>query len=154
MEMVKITDFMEEKLISLELKSKTKEEVLKELQEIISKSENITDSQKCYQALIAREKLGSTGIGKSVAIPHAKTDFASKLTIGFGISRNGIDFESLDDEKTNIFFIFASPLRESQTYLKILARISRLIRNEDFRSSLLNAKTPKEIIELINKEED
>lgn len=103
MEIVKITDFMSEKLICLELKAKSKDEVLRELVEIIGKSENITDKDKCYSALVARENLGSTGIGKGVAIPHAKTEFAEKLTIGFGISRDGVDFESLDDKKANIF---------------------------------------------------
>lgn len=151
---VKITDFMSEDLIQLNLKSKTKDEVLKELVDTIGKSENILDKEKCYEALVARERLGSTGIGKAVAIPHAKTDVVSNLTIGFGISSSGIDFDALDDIKTNVFFVFASPIKDSQTYLKILARISRLIRNENFRNSLINAKTAKEILELINMEED
>ncbi len=154
MEMVKITDFMSEKLVCLELKAKNKDEVLRELVEIIGQSENITDKDKCYSALVARENLGSTGIGKGVAIPHAKTEFAEKLTIGFGISREGVDFESLDDKNANIFFVFASPLKDSHTYLKILARISRLIRNEDFRSKLISSKNAAEIIELIDKEEE
>ena len=67
MEIVKITDFMSEELVSLDLKAKNKDEVLKELVEIIGKSENITDKEKCYQALVARENLGSTGIGKGVS---------------------------------------------------------------------------------------
>ena len=154
MEIVKITDFMSEELVSLDLKAKNKDEVLKELVEIIGKSENTTDKEKCYQALVARENLGSTGIGKGVAIPHAKTEYANKLTIGFGICKDGVDFESLDDKKANIFFVFASPLKDSHTYLKILARISRLIRNEDFRVKLLAAKSAKEVMEYIDKEEE
>ena len=154
MEMVKIIDFMSEDLICLDLKSKNKEETLKELVEIIAKSENITDKEKCYAALVARENLGSTGIGKGVAIPHAKTEFSNKLTIGFGINREGVNFESLDDKQASIFFVFASPIKDSHTYLKILARISRLIRNEEFRNRLINAKTPAEIISFIDKEEE
>lgn len=154
MKNVKITDFMSEDLIELNMKSKAKDDVLRELVDIIARSENILDKEKCYDALVAREKLGSTGIGKAVAIPHAKTDYVSNLTIGFGISEAGIEFDSLDDMKTNLFFVFASPVKDSQIYLKILARISRLIRNEVFRNSLINAKTTKEVIELINKEEE
>ncbi|BDU50494.1 PTS sugar transporter subunit IIA [Haliovirga abyssi] len=154
MNIVKITDFMSEKLINLELKSNTKEEVLKELKELLNGSINILDADKCYEGLVAREKIGSTGIGKGVAIPHTKTDFVTKLTVGFGISREGIDFDSLDNEKTHMFFVFASPIKDSQTYLKVLARISRLIRNKEFRNRLLSANTPNEIIELINKEEE
>lgn len=153
MEMVKITDYMSQDLICLDLNSANKGQVLRELVNLIGKSANITDVEKCYEALIKREKVGSTGIGKSVAIPHAKTEHAEHLTIGFGISRDGIDFDSLDSEKAKIFFVFASPIKDSQTYLKILARISRLIRNKDFRDALLKADTPSKIIELINEEE-
>jgi len=150
---VKITDHLSKDLICLDLKSNSKDEVLKELSGLIGESESITDEAQTYKALNEREKLGSTGIGKNVAIPHAKTDSAERLTIAFGVSRKGIDFESLDGENVNIFFVFASPLRDSQIYLKVLARISRLIRNEEFRNRLLSVKTPEEIIECIDREE-
>ncbi len=153
MEMVKITDYMSEEMICLDLNASTKNQVLKELVGILGKSPHIIDENECYDALVKREKVGSTGIGKSVAIPHAKTEYAKSLTIGFGISKEGIDFDSLDSEKAKIFFVFASPLKDSQTYLKILARISRLIRNENFREALLKADSAKKIIELIDKEE-
>jgi len=153
MEMVKITDYMSKELICLDLESTSKTQVLRELVNLIGKSPNIIDVEKCYEGLIKREKVGSTGIGKSVAIPHAKTEYSECLTIGFGISKNGIDFDSLDSEKARIFFVFASPGKDSQTYLKILARISRLIRNKDFRDALLKADSAEKIIELIDKEE-
>ena len=151
--LVKITDHLSKELVCLDLKSSSKDEVLKELSSLIGKSENIKDEALTHKALDEREKLGSTGIGKNVAIPHAKTDSSEKLTIAFGISRKGIDFESLDGESVNIFFVFASPLKDSQVYLKVLARISRLIRSEEFRNKLLSVKTPEEIIECIDREE-
>lgn len=150
---VKITDYMSKDLINLNLKSKTKHEVLDELSELMSKSPNIQDKEVIKKALIEREELGSTGIGKGIAIPHAKTDIASKLTVAFGISENKINFDSLDGEGVNIFFVFASPIKDSQVYLKVLARISRLIRNEAFRNKLLSCKTPEEVIDYIDKEE-
>lgn len=150
---VKITDYMSEELISLNLKSKNKEEVLVELSELMSKSKNVADRSAIYKALVEREKLGSTGIGKGVAIPHAKTDAVSGLTIAFGISKDKIDFKSLDGEEVNIFFVFASPFKDSQIYLKVLARISRLIREESFRTKLLNCKTQREVLECIDREE-
>lgn len=104
------------------------------------------------EALKEREKLGSTGIGKGVAIPHAKTEFAKDLVIAFGVSKQGVNFNSVDDEKVNLFCICIT-FKNSQTYLKILARISRLIRNDDFREKLLGAKTPAEVLELIDFEE-
>ncbi|MGL5796627.1 MAG: PTS sugar transporter subunit IIA [Cetobacterium sp.] len=150
---VKITDYMSEELISLDLKAKSKDESLKELSALIVKSEKIEKKEFVYKALLERENLGSTGIGKGVAIPHAKTDAAQSLTIAFGISRDGVDFKSLDQEKVRIFFVFASPFKDSQIYLKVLARISRLIREEKFREKLLNCETAKDIIQCINKEE-
>lgn len=151
---VKITDYMSEDLISLKLKSKNKDDVLMELADLIAVSPEVHNEENViYKALIEREKLGSTGIGKGVAIPHAKTDAADRLTIAFGISKEKIDFKSLDNENVNIFFVFASPMKDSQVYLKVLARISRLIREEEFRNKLLACKTPAEVIECINKKE-
>lgn len=151
---VKITDYMSENLISLDLKAKNKDDVLLELSKLIENSENIlSEENTVYKALLEREKLGSTGIGKGVAIPHAKTEIAKKLTIAFGISKEKIEFKSMDNEKVNIFFVFASPNRDSQVYLKVLARISRLIREESFREGLLKCKTPKEVIEYIESKE-
>lgn len=153
MKLIRITDYMNEDLISLDMKSKNKEEVLKELSQLISKSPKIKDYKEVLSALTEREKIGSTGIGKGVAIPHAKTEIAEGLTIAFGISKDKIDFSSLDEEKVNIFFVFASPLKDSQIYLKVLARISRLIREDNFRKKLLTCKNSKEVIEYIRLEE-
>ena len=150
---VKITDYMSEELILLNLKAKNKDEALKELSALIGKSEKIEKKDVIYKALLERENLGSTGIGKGVAIPHAKTDAAESLTIAFGISKEGVDFKSLDQEKVKIFFVFASPFKDSQIYLKVLARISRLIRDENFREKLLNCGNAKDVLECIDKEE-
>lgn len=154
LEIVKITDYMSEDLICLDLESKTKSEVLVELSKLMEKSPNIEKGDEVvYKALVEREKIGSTGIGKGVAIPHAKTEGAQGLTIAFGVSKDKIDFKSIDNEDVNIFFVFASPNKDSQVYLKVLARISRLIREKDFREGLLNCKTPKEVLEYIDKKE-
>ncbi len=149
----KITDYMSKDLICLDLKGTNKIEVLKELNELLIKSGKINDREKCLEALVNREKLGSTGIGKGVAIPHAKTEYADDLTIAFGMNKQGVNFNAVDEEKVNIFFVFASPMKKSKIYLKILARISRLIRNEEFRKKLLNANDTKEILDLIDYEE-
>lgn len=152
---VKVTDFMSEDLISLDLKSKTREDVLIELSELLEKSGKIkTGNKDVYKSLVEREKLGSTGIGKGVAIPHAKTESASELTVAFGISKKGINFNSMDEEDVNLFFAFASPNKDSHIYLKVLARISRLIREEEFRKTLYNAKKEEDIIKYIKEKEE
>lgn len=153
MNLVKITDFMSEDLVDLNLKAKNKEEIIASLATLLSKSGMITDEDACKTALLDREELGSTGIGKGVAIPHAKTEAAKDLTIAFGLCRDGVDFNAVDEEPVEIFFVFASPEKNSQKYLKILARISRLIRNENFRKNLIKSETAKDVINLINNEE-
>ena len=152
---VKITDYITEDLIDLDLKSKNRESILVELSKLFERSKNIlVEDNDIYKALVDREKLGSTGIGKGVAIPHAKTESAKELTVAFGISRKGIDFNSMDDEEVHIFFVFASPNKDSQIYLKVLARISRLIREENFRQNLMDCKTAKEVIACIAEKEN
>lgn len=152
--LVKITDYITEDLIDLNLVANNKSEALDFLSGLISRSPNIGENREAvHKALVDREKLGSTGIGKGVAIPHAKNDTVKGLTIAFGKSTQKIDFKSLDNEGVNIFFVFASPNKDSQIYLKVLARISRLIREEDFRKELLMCKSPKEVIECISKRE-
>lgn len=153
MNLERITEFLKIESVELDMKATNKVEALLELTKLLEKSGKIEDSEKTLEALKDREKLGSTGIGKGVAIPHAKTESAEDLVIAFGVSKQGINFNSVDEEKVNLFFVFASPLKNSKTYLKILARISRLIRNDDFREKLLNAKSPEEIVELIDFEE-
>lgn len=152
---VKITDYITEDLIDLDLKSKNRESILVELSKLLERSKNIlVEDNDIYKALVDREKLGSTGIGKGVAIPHAKTESVKELTVAFGISRKGIDFNSMDDEEVHIFFVFASPNKDSQIYLKVLARISRLIREENFRQNLMDCKTAKEVIACIAEKEN
>ena len=153
MNIAKITDYITLDMISLDLKAKNKKEALLELSQLLGASDTIDDPKVVESALIEREKLGSTGIGKGVAIPHAKTDFAKKLTIAFGRCNDGLNFESLDGQDVKLFFVFASPLSDSIVYLKILARISRLIRDENFRNKLLNATDQQEILNIISSEE-
>ena len=99
--------------------------------------------------------MGSTGIGKNVALPHAKTDAVDKMVITVGISRDGIEYDSIDNQPVHIFFMFLCPKSDSNEYLRVLARISRWIREDDnFNQNILKAKTTEEIVELIKKEDN
>ena len=113
----------------------------------------IKDEEQGLNDIFKREDMGSTGIGKRIALPHAKTKAVDELMITFGISRNGISYNSVDDENVNIFFMFLCPENKTREYLKVLARISRLIREEKFVNDLLKATSNQEILELIRKEE-
>ena len=97
--------------------------------------------------------MGSTGIGRRIALPHAKTKAVDELIITFGISKNGVSYNSMDGEDVNMFFMFLCPEKKTQEYLKVLARISRLIRDEKFVDNLLKADSNEEIIKIIRAEE-
>ena len=100
-----------------------------------------------------REELGSTGIGQGIAIHHGKSDTVSDLAAAFGLSSDGIRFDSLDGEPVNIFFLLVAPEGAAGAHLKALARISSLLKDKYFRKSLLAAKAPEDVIKIIQEEE-
>ena len=104
--------------------------------------------------LLERESLGSTGVGNGIAIPHTKTDLVKKITIAFGKSEKGIDFDSLDKKPVYLVFLIIAPEEAHETYLRVLARISRLLHEEKIRNGLRHAQSPRQVINLIRKEEN
>jgi PTS system nitrogen regulatory IIA component len=152
-EKLKILDFLSPNAIVAELVATTKKEVLEELVALLSKEGKVKDVKSTVEVLIEREKLGSTGIGQGIAIPHAKTDQAQTVVAAFGLSRRGVQFDSLDGDPVNIFFLLVAPPDAAALHLKALARISRLLKDKFFRQSLRETKTSAEILKLI-KEED
>ena len=153
MEIKNISEYIKADTIDLNLKAKNKNAVIKELYGNLKKTNLIKDEEQGLNDILAREEMGSTGIGKRIALPHAKTKAVDELIVTFGISRNGIAYDSLDDENVNIFFMFLCPENKSQEYLKVLARISRLIREDRFIDNLLKAESNEQIIEIIRTEE-
>ena len=151
----KISDYVKIETIELNLRAKNKKDVIKELHQNILKSNLVKDEELALKDLYSRENMGSTGIGKSVALPHAKTDAVDKMVITVGISRDGIEYDSIDNQPVHIFFMFLYPKADSNEYLRVLARISRWIREDDnFNQNILKAKTTEEIVELIKKEDN
>ena len=153
MEDKNIADYIKVETINLNLESKNKNAVIRELYNNLKHTNLIKDEEQGLNDIFKREDMGSTGIGKRIALPHAKTKAVDELMITFGISKNGISYNSVDDENVNIFFMFLCPENKTQEYLKVLARISRLIREDKFVNDLLKATSNQEILELIRKEE-
>lgn len=152
--MKKVVDYLKIDTVNVDLKSKDKKAVIKEVFEELAKCPEVLDKNKCYEDLLEREKLGSTGIGEGFAIPHAKTSGVKELILTVGISKNPIDYESIDSKKVNIFFMFLSPNELSQEYLVLLAKISRFIRQDDFKTRLLSATSKNEIYEILSSREE
>ena len=153
MEDKNIADYIKVETINLNLESKNKNAVIRELYNNLKQTNLIKDEEQGLNDIFKREDMGSTGIGKRIALPHAKTKAVDELMITFGISKNGISYNSVDDENVNILFMFLCPENKTQEYLKVLARISRLIREDKFVNDLLKATSNQEILELIRKEE-
>src|SRR5207249_11054635 len=145
--------FLDPAAVTVDLTAVTKKGVLEELVALLARNGKVKDSQATVEILLEREKLGSTGIGQGIAIPHAKTDQTAQVTAAFGLSRKGVQFDALDGEPVYIFFLLVAPPDAAGLHLKALARISRLLKDKFFRQALRETKTAAEILKLI-KEED
>ena len=150
---MKIMDFLNTEAVSADLKSTTKKEVVKELVGLLAGADKIKNKDALVKILMARETLGSTGIGQGIGIPHGKSPHIKELTAAFGLSKQGVDFESLDGEPTHIFFLLVAPEQSAGPHLKALAKISRLLKDKYVRDALLKAPDEKEIIKIIKSED-
>ena len=152
---MKISDFLHDKAVSADLKAVDKVSAIKELVALLVSAGCIRrdDQQALVETLLSREELGSTGIGQGVGIPHGKSDAVKDLVAAFGRSPAGVDFDSLDGEPVQLFFLLVAPSASAGPHLKALARISRLLKDKYFREALKSAKDDREIIRII-KEED
>ena len=150
---MKIMEFLSTKAVTTHLKSTTKEEIIRELVELLHAAGGIQDKEEIIMAVLARESLGSTGIGQGVGIPHAKSNSVGKLIAAFGLAPKGVNFDSLDGEPAYIFFLLVAPEDSAGPHLKALARISRMLKDKYFRDMLKKAKDEKEILHIIANED-
>ncbi len=150
---VKILDLLSVSCVLPELKANTKKGVLEELVGLLAKEKKVQDSAAVVEVLLEREKLGSTGIGQGIAIPHAKTDHAPGVAAAFGLSKKGVTFDALDGEMVHIVFLLIAPPDAAAAHLKALARISRMLKDKFFRQTLREAKTTEDILRLIREED-
>jgi PTS system nitrogen regulatory IIA component len=135
------------------LKGETKEQIIEELVDSLEKGAVVADRDRVLQAVLEREKIMSTGIGDGIAIPHGKSDAVLRLAAALGIHRRGVDFEALDGEPAYVFFLLVSPANVSGPHIKALARISRLLKNDDFKRRLIAATTTADIQRIVEAEE-
>ena len=150
---MKITDILVKEAVVLDLESSAKRDVLAELAGALAKAEPELDEGRLLEVLSERERLQSTGIGESVAIPHGKLGGLSRLLASFARSRAGVDFESIDGQPTHLFFLLVVPEHSGGQHLKALARISRFFRDATFRKRLLEAETRDEVFRAIEEED-
>ncbi len=150
---MKILDVLLKEAILADLKALDKKGVLEELVTPVARIAGI-NHEHLVSVLMERERLGSTGIGEGIGIPHGKVQDIESLVLGLGLSRKGIDFDSMDGLPAHIFFLLITPENSTGLHLKMLALISRMIKNDPFKQKLLNATNSDEIYSIIKEEEE
>lgn len=148
-----------EQLLKLEylndnLLAKNKTEALAELSEMIIKGPLKLNKSQIYDVLQQREKLGSTGIGDGVAIPHGKIGDLEELIVAFGRSRNGVAFDSIDGKPVHLFFLLLAPENSTGQHLKVLAKISKMLKAGNFRKKLMEAKSSSDLYKIIIEQDE
>ncbi|MTI66826.1 MAG: PTS fructose transporter subunit IIA [Firmicutes bacterium] len=151
---MKITDLLKEDGIILNLKSNTKEEVIDELIDKLDEIGKLNDKEEFKKEILKREEKFSTGVGDGVAIPHAKTKAVKTPALVFGYSKDGIDYDSMDGNLAHLFFMIAGSEGANDEHLETLSRLSTMLMKKDFREKIMNAKSEKEIISIINSKEN
>jgi PTS system nitrogen regulatory IIA component len=150
---MKILDIVSSESVIAELRSRTKQDVLRELAERVERTMPSMKAEILTSVLLDRETLGSTGIGEGIAIPHGKAPQINRLVAAFGRSIQGVPFDSMDDKPVHLVFLIVAPPDLAGMHLKALARISRLLKDAAFRQRLMGAAGAEEL-EKIFRDED
>ena len=146
---MKILDFLYRETVNTDLQSTDKKGVLDELASPVAKLMHI-DHGEIVRVLTERERMGSTGVGKGIAIPHGKLEGLENLIVGFGLSRRGVDFDAIDGRASDIFFLLLSPENSTGLHLRILARVSKMLKEENFRENLRKVNGTDDVIRIIS----
>jgi PTS system nitrogen regulatory IIA component len=150
---MKISQLIDTSAIIPDLKSTDKTGAINELAAAIAAGTNGTASQ-IADVLMGREQLGSTGIGGGIAIPHGKLNLITDIVIGFGLSRNGVEYDSLDNKPVHIFFVLLTPENSTGSHLKVLAQISKMLKMETFKKGLLVSQSIEDIRKVIEAQDE
>jgi PTS system nitrogen regulatory IIA component len=150
---MKIDEILKKESVIADLAGKNKLEVIKEMTACLKQNNTIKDDQALFATLMEREKLGSTGIGENVAIPHGKSDELTQIITVFARSLEGVDFESLDQKPVHFVCMVIAPAHSTGQHLKALARISRLFKNQVLREGILKAEDSDAIYSILLEED-
>ena len=152
--MLEIKDYIRREFINLNLLSERKEDAIRELAQLMRGAQEVVDFERFLEDVFERERLGTTGIGDGIAIPHARTSAVGQLVIALGRSARGVEFESLDGKKVKLLFLMGTPEGSVSHYLKILAQLTRILKEGAFREKLLKAQDAEAVVTLYREIED
>ncbi len=149
-----LLDITDKECIKINLESLDKESVIEELVDILNNAGKIKDKQKVIESIMAREKKGSTGLEKGIAVPHAKTEAVDKLTLAIGISKEGVDFKAIDGKYSYLILLLLAPPGSSGPHVEALASIARFLTPPVIRDKMKNAKSSDDIVTIIMEYEN
>jgi nitrogen PTS system EIIA component len=150
---MKVSDFLYPQAIVVELEAMGKKEVLEELCAALAHADPSLRSDQMVAILLDRERLGSTGVGEGVAIPHGKMGQLDRLVACFGKSSRGVDFEAVDKKPVHLFFLLFAPENSAGIHLKALAKISRLLKRASIREELLVSGSREDLYGILTRED-
>jgi len=142
---LRIIDYMRDTLIFLDIEAKDKQDAIQKTIDMMQANGAITNGDKFYQAVMEREALGSTAIGKGLALPHARTQYVDEIIIAVTRLKTGIEFDATDGEPVELIFLLGTPLKVVGEYLSVLAKLSKIVKDDKTRKKILKAKSSIEI---------
>ncbi|MFB6466905.1 fructose-specific PTS transporter subunit EIIC [Cytobacillus sp. Hz8] len=151
---MRITELLTRDTINISMIGKSKTEAIDELVAVLNQAGKLNNANTYREEILKREELSTTGIGDGIAIPHAKTSAVKNAAIAFGKSVSGVDYESLDQQPTHLFFMIAAPEGANNTHLEALSRLSTILMKKDVRERLMSAKSVDEILEIIDSHDE
>ena len=151
--MEKIDEILKKESVIADLLADNKVEVIKEMTQCLKKNNFIKNDQALFETLMEREKLGSTGIGENVAIPHGKSDEVTQIITVLARSKKGVEFESLDQKPVHFVCMVIAPAHSTGQHLKVLARVSRIFKNQGIREEILEAENSDTIYSILMNED-
>lgn len=137
--------------INIDLKGQTKSEIIDEMVDILYNNGKLNDREEYKKEILKREAQSSTGMEEGIAIPHGKTDAVKIPTVAIGISKKGVDYESLDGKHSHLFFMIAAPANSNNSHIELLSKITTLLLEDDIREALINAKSKEEVLDILIK---
>ncbi len=147
-----LIDLISEDIIKVPLEATTKRAAIEELIEVLVRAGKVKDKDRILEAVLKRENLGSTGLEKGIAVPHAKAEEVPSLTLAIGISFKGVDFGAIDGKPSKVFFLMLAAPDQSGPHIEALAEIARITRSDTFCRVLTSSSSPKEVVQLFKEE--
>jgi fructose-specific phosphotransferase system IIA component len=149
-----LTQILQPSCVKVPLEGKEKKSIITELVDLLDQSGLLLDRNIALDTVFMREQTRSTGIGSGIAIPHGKCKAVKELVMALGIARDPVDFESVDGKPVTIVILLVSPVDQTGPHIQALARISRLMLDENFKQSLENAESPEQVYKLLGEKEN